>query len=126
MTDFLLSDQKGMIKLAQIVKEARAGMSYRGFGEKIGVSHTSVQRLEGKLSGSKEIKDETLKKLAPLTKYTYEELRAIVTGNACVQLSIVPKSPEDILAIAEKTLSREDLIKLNFLLLNHLLDQPHH
>ncbi len=78
----LIDEQKfkGLELIARVVREARGNLSYRHFGEKIGISHTTIQRLEGKGPGVQEPKDEILQKLAPYTSYSYEDLKAMARG----------------------------------------------
>ncbi|HEY9737572.1 MAG TPA: hypothetical protein V6D06_14860 [Trichocoleus sp.] len=70
-----LYTEQGLLRLAEIVKRSRGGRSYRDLEALTGVSHATIRRLE-KLE-VKTPEDSTLQSLAPLTPYSFEELKAI-------------------------------------------------
>jgi transcriptional regulator with XRE-family HTH domain len=70
-----LFTEAGLLKLAEIVKQARGERSYREFEEITGISHTTIQRLEGVKVKNPDVA--TLSKLAPHTPYSVEELVSI-------------------------------------------------
>lgn len=67
--------QEGLIKLGQIVRQARGKLSYRDFESLTGVSHATIRRLE--LGDVKTPDFATLARIAPRTPYVVEELQAI-------------------------------------------------
>ncbi|MGA9377827.1 MAG: hypothetical protein WBV73_03405 [Phormidium sp.] len=74
MPDSLYTEQ-GLLKLAQIVKQARGSRSYREFEVLSGVSHTTIRRLE--FCDVKNPDVATLANLAVHTPYSLEELIAV-------------------------------------------------
>jgi transcriptional regulator with XRE-family HTH domain len=74
MTKTLYTEQ-GLLRLAEIIKQARGNRSYREFENVTGVSHATIRRLELREVTTPE--DTTLSQIAPFTPYTYEELKAI-------------------------------------------------
>jgi transcriptional regulator with XRE-family HTH domain len=65
----------GLSRLAEIIKTARRGRSYRQFEVVTGVSHATLRRLEFCEVSNPE--DNTLSLIAPHTAFSLEELRAI-------------------------------------------------
>lgn len=63
----------------RIVKEARGSMSLRQFGSLVGVNKATVDRMEQAVHTPS---TRTLAKLAPHTKYSLEELVAIIDGRS--------------------------------------------
>jgi transcriptional regulator with XRE-family HTH domain len=70
-----LYTEQGLVRLAEIIKQARAGRSYRDFESETGVSHATIRRLEHCEVRNPE--DLTLMQIALFTPYSYEELKAI-------------------------------------------------
>ena len=68
----------GLAKLAEIMEQARGGLSYREFEAVVGISHATIRRIEK--GDVKEPEIATLKKLAPHTPYILTELIAICRG----------------------------------------------
>lgn len=70
-----LYTEPGLLKLAQIIKQARGARSYREFEALSGVSHATIRRLE--ICDVKNPDIATLANLAVHTPYTVEELIAV-------------------------------------------------
>ncbi len=74
MSKTLYTD-KGLVKLAAIVRQARGSLSFRKFEDLTDVSHATIRRLEN--HEVKNPEDSTLMQIATHTPYSYEELKAI-------------------------------------------------
>ena len=70
-----LYTEAGLIKLAKIVRHSRGDRSFREFERLTNISHAVIRRLE--IVEVKNPDDSTLSKLAPLTPFSFEELKAI-------------------------------------------------
>jgi|GEM_PF-2018276 len=70
-----LYTDRGLRQLAEIIKQARGRYSFREFESLTHVSHATIRRLE--LCEVKNPEDSTLIQIAPLTSYSYDELKAI-------------------------------------------------
>ncbi|MFB2897410.1 hypothetical protein ACE1CI_31215 [Aerosakkonemataceae cyanobacterium BLCC-F50] len=70
-----LYTESGLLKLAQIIKQARGSRSYREFEAISGVSHATIRRLE--ICDVKNPDIATLANLAIHTPYSVEELIAV-------------------------------------------------
>ncbi len=69
---------EGLKALGQIVKQTRGKLSFRGFEEVTGISHTTIRRLEREEVQHPDMA--TLKRLAPQTDYTLEQLIDVCRG----------------------------------------------
>ncbi|MBD2771202.1 hypothetical protein [Iningainema tapete] len=91
---------EGLQKLAEIVNQARGHMSYRDFGDKIDISHTTLRRIAQLEVKEPEIS--TLAKLAPHTPYSLEELIAICQSSNAPTRVRTYKTAEDVLPAVEE------------------------
>ena len=80
MSNFISFTPEGLAELARIVKQARGNTPYAEFGFEVGVSYTTIWRIEKQERGRLQL--ETLAALArsPKIGYGYEELIRICTG----------------------------------------------
>lgn len=70
--------QEGLEQLARIIRASRGELSQEKFGDKVGVTHATISRLEQAAVPSPEVS--TFIKLAEHTPYTFTELIAIALG----------------------------------------------
>lgn len=79
-----LYTEQGLLKLAQIIKQARGSRSYREFEALSKVSHATIRRLE--ICDVKNPDIATLANLAVHTPYTLEELIAVAEERDKVEI----------------------------------------
>lgn len=100
--------EEGLEKLAEIVRSARGNMSERGFAEMIGVTNTTISRIEK--CEVQEPKLDTLDKLSGAVGYTREELIAILEmnpNNPNKQPVKLYKTAEDAVPVVDQLPKRE-------------------
>lgn len=100
--------EQGLEKLAEIVRNARGNMSERSFAEKIGVTNTTISRIEK--CEVREPKIDTLDKLTSAVGYNREELIAILEmtpNNPNKQPARLYKTAEDAVPIVDQLPKRE-------------------
>jgi transcriptional regulator with XRE-family HTH domain len=108
--------EPGLLKLAQIVKQARKERSYRDFEEITGISHTTIRRLE--LTEVKNPDVATLSKLAPHTPYCVEELVSIAGENHKAEIREY-RTAEEAMAVVGQ-LSKQEAARLAQMIIGRL------
>ena len=106
----------GMDRFIQIIVKARGEYSVREFSEKLGLSHTTLRRLEAGLTKNPD--QSTLNMFAQYTPYTADELRAIIEERPPAEIREMVTA-EDFLKIA-KDLPADEVARLVHLLVDYL------
>jgi transcriptional regulator with XRE-family HTH domain len=106
--------EEGLEKLAEIVRNARGNMSERGFAQKIGVSNTTIKRIEDCAVQEPEIS--TLAKLSVVVGYTKEELIAILEMTPKKPPARIYKTAEDAIPVIEQLPKREKMKLAKYLI----------
>lgn len=109
--------EEGAIRLAEIVRAARKTVSYRTLRDEVGLSHTTLMKLEkGKPQG---VEAGTLKKIAqlPQVPYSFEQLRKICMSGVSDSIPTPVVAADLYSTIA--TLPSEEVIQLAEFLLKH-------
>lgn len=107
--------EAGLLKLAEIVKQARGERSYRDFEELTGISHTTIQRLEGVKVKNPDVV--TFSKLAPHTPYSVEELVSIA-GESKTDVREY-RTAEEAMAVVGQ-LSKQEMARLGQMIIANL------
>lgn len=100
--------EEGLEKLAEIVRNARGNMSERSFAEMIGVTNTTISRIEK--CEVQEPKLDTLEKLSGAIGYTREELISILEmnpNNPNKKTAKLYKTAEDAVPVVDQLPKRE-------------------
>lgn len=95
--------KEGLKRLAQIIRQARGSQSYRQFEEKLGgePSHATLWRLEHGVGKDPDLS--ILKKIAPFTPYSFEELLAIALQELDEPVQQIPTS------VSHRVVTAEDI-----------------
>jgi len=93
---------EGMAELSRIVKSARGNLTFEQFGQKVGLSHVTVWRIESQKA--EYIRASSLSVLSPYLGYSLEQLIAIGKGQKSQKIDM-PQTllePEQVLPIIQQ------------------------
>lgn len=111
-----LYTEQGLLKLAQIIKQARGSRSYREFEALSKVSHATIRRLE--FCDVKNPDIATLANLAVHTPYTLEELIAVAEERDKVDIRQY-RTAEEAIAIVDQ-LNHQETARLAQMIIGRL------
>jgi transcriptional regulator with XRE-family HTH domain len=111
-----LYTEQGLLKLAQIIKQARGSRSYRELEALSGVSHATIRRLE--FSDVKNPDIATLANLAVHTPYSLEELIAVAEERQKVDIRQY-RTAEEAIGVVDQ-LNHQEAAKLAQMIIGRL------